>query len=572
MVTEASLRSQNTAAGWEEAKTFLTAYEGELHQDKSVQTEQALFTPSRRNNRRPFNNQSQHDRLVQQNRGQSQRSKSFDGKCHNCGKKGHRKADCWQGKNKHGGARRGNPNNGWQARGRDQSGATDGQIWYSEEQEEGVAEWEAANSTYQERGRGRERDECEYLVERALKTMETMDGMKWMLDSGCTNHMTGCRHAFVEESYVSFRADRPQMKTVSGELISVVGIGSVKTHIWTPRGGRENLLLTEVYHVPIVKEMGLISVDQLTEQGIKMEYTDDTAEFYKDGILIVLAEKCIRLFKLLQEERRRDFGLLVSRKDKRATDLWYHRLGHLHLPAVLKMCNTEAVDRMPCLQGNNNENRCTASLMGKMTCTPFKPSTCRTNSPLELIHSDLCGPMQSRSLGGFRYFMLFVNNYTKFMTVYFLKSKDEAASQCPHFKAAVENFLSDKGYQTKVIRIDGGGEYSSGEFQRELKNSGIEWQVTVPYTPEVNGVAENSNRVLVGRTNALIQHADAPKNHWAEALLTTVYLKNISLTKGPHGKDITPYELWHSSKPDIKHLRVWGCTVYAFRAPSKTSR
>ena len=82
---------------------------------------------------------------------------------------------------------------------------------------------------------------------------------------------------------------------------------------------------------------------------------------------------------------------------------------------------------------------------------------------------------------------------------------------------------------------------------------------------------ENSNGVLVVRANALIQHADAPKNYWAEALLTTVtvYLKNISLTKGTRGKDITPYEIWHGSKPDIKHLRVWGCTAYAFVDPAK---
>ena len=295
-----------------------------------------------------------------------------------------------------------------------------------------------------------------------------------------------------------------------------------------------------------------------------MEYTDDAAEFYKDGILIALAEKCNRLFKLVQEERRRDFGLLVSRKDNTATDLWHHRLGHLHLPAVLKRSNTEVVDGMPCQQANNSGNRYTACLMGKMTRTPFKPSTSRMNAALELIHSDLCGPMQSRSLGGCRYFMLFVDDYTKFTTVYFLKSKNEAANQFQHFKAAVENVFSDKDNQIKAIRTDGGGEYSSGEFQQKLKNSRIQWQVTVPYTPQEDGVAENSNRVLVGRANALIQHADAPKNYWAEALLTTVYLKNISLTKGTHGKDVTPYQLWHGSKPDIKHLRVWGCTAYAF--------
>lgn len=84
-------------------------------------------------------------------------------------------------------------------------------------------------------------------------------------------------------------ADLHQMETASGELISVVGIGSVKRHIRTLERGRENRFLTEVYLVPTAKERGLISFAQLTERAIRMEYTDDAAEFYTDGILIALA-------------------------------------------------------------------------------------------------------------------------------------------------------------------------------------------------------------------------------------------------------------------------------------------
>jgi len=85
------------------------------------------------------------------------------------------------------------------------------------------------------------------------------------------------------------------------------------------------------------------------------------------------------------------------------------------------------------------------------------------------------------------------------MSIDFLKSKNEAAGYFQNYKAAVEKFFSDKekGFKIKATRTDGGGEYSSGEFQRELKQSGIEWQVTAPYTPQENGVSENSNRVLV---------------------------------------------------------------------------
>ena len=115
LVTKASLTSQNTSTGWEEAKTFLTAYEAELQRSKSIHTEQALFTDSRRNNRKPFNNKNQLDCSAQQHRGQSQRSKSFDGKCHNCGKEGHRKADCWQERNGNGGVKEKIQNRGWKA-------------------------------------------------------------------------------------------------------------------------------------------------------------------------------------------------------------------------------------------------------------------------------------------------------------------------------------------------------------------------------------------------------------------------------------------------------------------------
>jgi len=100
-----------------------------------------------------------------------------------------------------------------------------------------------------------------------------------------------------------------------------------------------------------------------------------------------------------------------------------------------------------------------------------------------------------------------MDDFTKYTSIYFLKSMNEAAGYIQNYKAAVEKVVRDteKGFKIKVIRTDCGGEYSSGEFQRELKRSGIEWQVTVPYTPQENGVSENSNRVLVERANALIQ-------------------------------------------------------------------
>ena len=147
------------------------------------------------------------------------------------------------------------------------------------------------------------------------------------------------------------------------------------------------MFLTEVLHVPGATEAGLISVSQLTKKGVKIAFTDDAAEFYQDGILIAIAEKWNKLYyKLIQSGKYLDFGLLLSKKDDTATALWHHRLGHLHLPAVLKMSNTEVATGMPCLQANNGANRCTACLTGKITAILFRASTHRTKAPLELVH------------------------------------------------------------------------------------------------------------------------------------------------------------------------------------------
>jgi len=144
---------------------------------------------------------------------------------------------------------------------------------------------------------------------------------------------------------------------------------------------------------------------------------DDAAEVYHDGILIAIAEIWNKLYKLIQSGKYLDLYLLLSQKDDTATTLWHHRLEHLHLPAVLKMSNTEVASGMSCLQANNGENRCTACLTGKILRIPFRASTHGTKERLELVYSDLCGPMQTQSLAGGGYFILFIADFTTYTSI-----------------------------------------------------------------------------------------------------------------------------------------------------------
>ena len=112
----------------------------------------------------------------------------------------------------------------------------------------------------------------------------------------------------------------------------------------------------------------------------------------------------------------------------------------------------------------------------------------------------------------------------------------------------------------KTLRTDNGGEYTSSEFKQYLKEGGVRHELTIPKTPQQNGVAERMNRTLVETVRSMLIDARLPKKFWAESLSTAVYLRNRSPTKTVVG--MTPFEAWYGYKPDVSHLRVFGCTVY----------
>ncbi|RVW61151.1 Retrovirus-related Pol polyprotein from transposon TNT 1-94 [Vitis vinifera] len=136
-----------------------------------------------------------------------------------------------------------------------------------------------------------------------------------------------------------------------------------------------------------------------------------------------------------------------------------------------------------------------------------------------------------------------------------------------NFKAEVENQLSKK---IKAVRSDRGGEYygrydGSGEqrpgpFAKYLMECGIVPQYTMPGTPSQNGVAERRNRTLKDMVRSMISHSTLPESLWGEAIKTAVYILNRVPSKAVAK---TPYELWTSKKPSIRHLHVWGCPAEA---------
>ena len=114
----------------------------------------------------------------------------------------------------------------------------------------------------------------------------------------------------------------------------------------------------------------------------------------------------------------------------------------------------------------------------------------------------------------------------------------------------------------KALRADRGGEYMSEEFKQFLKECGIRSEPTAAYSPQQNRVSERLNRTLVEAARSMISHAGLSKAYWAEAVATATYLRNRMVSSAIKS-GITPYQLWYGKKPNLKHLRVFGCTVYS---------
>lgn len=249
-----------------------------------------------------------------------------------------------------------------------------------------------------------------------------------------------------------------------------------------------------------------------------------------------------------------DFALVTGAKND--SELWHLRYGHLNFKGLKLLGQKGMVTGLPKI---NSFDLCESCIYGKQSRKSFPiRKAWRASACLELIHADLCGPMNIESFGGSRYFLLITDDFSRMSWVYFLKYKSNVFENFRKYKALVEN---NSGLRIKTLRTDRGGEFLSNEFVHFCDESGIHKELTAPYTPEQNGVAERKNRTVVEMARSLLKGKGLPNQYWAEAVATSVYLLNISPTKAVMNQ--TPYEAWKGKSPSVSHLRIFGCIAYA---------
>src|SRR3954464_7414650 len=235
-----------------------------------------------------------------------------------------------------------------------------------------------------------------------------------------------------------------------------------------------------------------------------------------------------------------------------ATYLWHCRLGHigvkrmkkLHADGILESLDYESLDA------------CGPCLMGKMTKTPFSGTIERATDLLEIIHTDVCGPMKIKARDKYHYFLTFTDVLSRYGYIYLMKHKSEMVEKFKEFQREVENHRNKK---IKFLRSDHGDKYLSYEFGLQLKQCEIVSLLTPPGTPQHNSASERHNRTLLDIVQSMMSLTDLPLSFWGYALETAAFTLNRAPSKSV---ETTRYELWFSYKPKLSFLKVWGCDAY----------
>lgn len=376
---------------------------------------------------------------------------------------------------------------------------------------------------------------------------------QWILDSGASSHICNNKGEFS-----SYREQPQKVILASGESVSAKGIGNVRI-----KSAHADIILTEVLFVPELTS-NFLSVGKIICNGNSVKFTENKACAYtKRGNLIFVAEKSYGIF--VAKFNQNEYAYMNCEKSN-DFDLWHRRYGHLNARDLCALSSNEMVRglevKMP------KDFSCLTCALCKISCKPFNSyRTVLSKSKLEIIHTDICGPMRNVSQGGSVYFITFIDDYTRYMSTYFLKQKSEALSVFKEFKLKAEN---ETGCKVKILRSDNGREYLSSEFDLFLKQNGIVHQTTVAYTPQQNGIAERANRTLVEMGRCMLEESKLPKSLWSEAVNTATYLRNRAPTKVLQGK--TPYECWFGWKPSVSHLKAFGCDAVALQKQKNLSK
>jgi transposase InsO family protein len=368
---------------------------------------------------------------------------------------------------------------------------------------------------------------------------------EWILDTGATDHMT-----FDKNDILNLKTPRKNgIINANGVCYPVTMAGDVQMC--------PNLTLKNTLIVPSLSSK-LVSVGQLTKELNCSVHIFPNYCIFQD----------IQTKKILGRGTRRDglyyldgvktgAALLNKTLDERETEVltWHKRLGHPSLGYMKKL--------LPHLFSSYDYDRiiCETCIKAKSHRSSYLPSTNKAFSPFELIHTDVWGPSPICSKAGFRWYIIFIDDFSRMTWLYLLKTKEEVKEI---FKVFINMVKTQFERNIKVIRSDNGTEFVNHDVRVILQNNGILHETSCVGTPQQNGVAERKNRHILEITRALLIENNVPSIFWDNAITYAIYLMNRIPTQVNNFK--TPLQCFssHLKLNSLLNLppKIFGCIVY----------
>ncbi|PWA62550.1 ribonuclease H-like domain-containing protein [Artemisia annua] len=349
------------------------------------------------------------------------------------------------------------------------------------------------------------------------------------------------------------------------ELFNVVDISDLKIKVGHPNGSEAfitkigNLKLNKsltLYDVLVIPEycVTLISVHKIAKDNKAFVAFDENKCFFLDqdlklGKVLGIGNQCGGLYYFNSRGiscNTSSFLTNLSQFD------WHCRLGHPADP-VLNVLKPDLK-----FSPNNQNIVCEICQRAKQTRVPFPLSDHSTTALGELVHLDLWGPYRVASREGYRYFLTIVDDFTRVVWVYLIKTKDEVCHYITVFYNLLETQFDKK---VKSFRSDNGTEFVNHTFAKFCETKGITHQTSCAYTPQQNGIAERKHRHLLNVARSLLFQGVIPLKFWTECILTATFLINRLPSSVLNGK--SPFEMIYNKKLALSNLRMFGCLCFA---------
>lgn len=375
---------------------------------------------------------------------------------------------------------------------------------------------------------------------------EQVEDTEWYADSGASEHMTHSKSWLCNYKELQ---DPVKIRIANGAIMEAIGLGDINIKAFDGKRWSDGEL-KNVLFVPGLK-CNLFSISSVTEKDYTFQIERNCCMVLKNEIVKILGKREGKLYKLLIKYEEEAF---LGSYTNRIYDLhvWHERFAHQNIFQVRSTLMKHGIQFT-----DVKDFFCEPCIIGKEHTLPFPRSTRTAKYPGEVIHADLCGPMEEKSIGNSRYFLLLKDDFSHYRAVYFLKYKSEAKIKIRTFLELAANVTGNK---VQVLRTDQGLEEVNKELEQFLENRGIRHQKSCSYTPQQNGRIERENRTIVELARTMLNAKCLGKELWAEAVATATYVINRTGTSTVKGK--TPFELWFKETPNLKELHTFGSEAY----------